>query len=208
VPAAVTQASTGCPAKGTARPGLPGPGPGRQDRPQFQRAATAGELLAGGAKGQPRHFQGFIPHLRKRVLEDGCGNATLLYRELREQGYRGSVRTIRRYVTPLRAGLAAPGLPPRPPSAHEVRRWITGDPGHLTDDDRDHLAAILDRSQPLAALDQHVTAFARMLIHRTGTSDLDPWLAAVDAGTTSLPQRLPHRSRVRARACPAALGGR
>lgn len=39
----------------------------------------------------------------------------------------------------------------------------------------------------VAALDQHVTTFAKMLIHRTGTRDLDPWLAAVDADTTDLP---------------------
>ncbi|MEU0520107.1 ISL3 family transposase [Streptosporangium sp. NPDC006007] len=83
--------------------------------------------------------------------------------------------------------LHGPDLPPKPLSVRDVRRWITSDPGHLTDDDKDHLAAILDRSQPLAALDQHVTTFAKMLIHRTGERDLDDWLTAVDTETTDLP---------------------
>ncbi|MFE3455877.1 ISL3 family transposase [Nonomuraea sp. NPDC059194] len=154
---------------------------------KFQRATSADELLLGDSASKPRHFRSFLPHLRKRVLEDGCDNAALLCRELREQGYRGSVRTIRRYVAPLREGLLTPDLPPKPPSVRDVRRWITSDPDHLTDDDKDQLAAILDRSQPLAVLDQHVTAFAKMLIHRTGERDLDPWLAAVDTGTADLP---------------------
>ncbi|WP_433379358.1 ISL3 family transposase [Streptosporangium sp. CA-115845] len=153
---------------------------------KFRRAATADELL-GDPGNQYRLFERFVPYLRKRVIEDGCDNAALLCRELRDQGYRGSTRTIRRYLVPLRAGLHGPDLPPKPPSVRDVRRWITSDPDHLTDDDKDHLAAILDRSQPLAALDQHVTTFAKMLIHRTGERDLDDWLTAVDTETTDLP---------------------
>lgn len=153
---------------------------------KFQQAATADELL-GDPGNRYRLFETFVPYLRKRVIEDGCGNAALLCRELREQGYRGSTRTIRRYLAPLRAGLEGPALPAKPPSVRDVRRWITSDPDHLTDDDKDHLAAILDRSRPLAALDHHVTTFAKMLIHRTGEHDLDPWLAAVDSETADLP---------------------
>lgn len=153
---------------------------------KFRRAATADELLGDPGK-RYRLFERFVPYLRKRVIEDGCDNAALLCRELRDQGYRGSTRTIRRYLVPLRAGLDGPDLPPKPPSVRDVRRWITSDPDHLTDDDKDHLAAILDRSRPLAALDQHVTTFAKMLIHRTGERDLDDWLTAVDTETTDLP---------------------
>ncbi|WP_460309056.1 ISL3 family transposase, partial [Actinocorallia aurea] len=154
---------------------------------KFQRAATADELLFGEGRSQRRHFESFIPHLRRRVMEDGCGNAAELFDELREQGYRGSVRTIRRYVAPLRTGLGTPDLPPPPPSVRDVRRWITSDPDHLTDDDKDQLAAVLDRSPALAVLDQHVTTFAKMLIHRTGQRDLGPWLTGVDTETTDLP---------------------
>ncbi|GAA3927125.1 hypothetical protein GCM10023085_05550 [Actinomadura viridis] len=57
------------------------------------------------------------------------------------------IPTIRRYVAPLRAGLDTPDLPPKPPSVRDVRRWITSDPDHLTNDDKDQLAAILDRSR-------------------------------------------------------------
>lgn len=123
---------------------------------------TAEDLPPNAAESA--RLQSFLPYLRKRVLEDGCGNAALLYQELREQGYRGSVRTVRRYVAPLRAGLVTLDLPPKPPSVRDVRRWITSDPDQLTDDDKAQLAAILDRSQPLA-----------------------PWPAAVDTETADLP---------------------
>jgi transposase len=147
---------------------------------KFRRAATADELLFGD-KNQPRHFQSFIPYLRKRILDDGCDNAAQLCGELREQGYRGSVRTIRRYVAPLRAGLHAPDLPPKPPSVRDVRRWITSDPDHLTDTDKTRLGQLTARSPHLNRLAGHVTTFAKMLVHRTGARDLEGWLAAVDA---------------------------
>jgi transposase len=122
-----------------------------------------------------------MPYLYKRVLDDGCGNAAQLCRELREQGYRGSVRTIRRYIAPLRAGLHLPELLSKPPSVREVRRWITSNPAHLTDIDNQRLSQVITLSLPLDRLHRHVTAFAKMLIQRTGTRDLDRWLATVNA---------------------------
>jgi Transposase len=56
----------------------------------------------------------FAAYLRKRVLDDRCANAALLFHELREHGYRGSARTLRRYLVPLRAELETRELPSVP----------------------------------------------------------------------------------------------
>jgi transposase len=111
----------------------------------------------------------------------GITNAAQPYAELRALGYRGSRRTVRRYLEPLRVALPAQSLPAPPRTVREVTRWITSRPDHLTDDDRDKLNQIKDRSPHLTALGGHVAAFAQMMTERTRHQDLKPWLAAIEA---------------------------
>ena len=147
---------------------------------KFAGAATAEQLINGARRRRSSTFAEFVPYLCKRVTEDGIANAAQLYAELRALGFRGSRRTVRRYLEPLRAGVTTPHLPHPAPTVRETTRWITSDPDHLTDDEKDQLAAILDRSPRLATLDQHVTTFAQMMTQRTGTTNLKSWLAAVE----------------------------
>lgn len=147
---------------------------------KFRHAATA-EQLINGPRGRTRSFEDVIPYLHQRATQDGITNAAQLYAELRALGYRGSLRTIRRYLEPLRAGLPTQPLPAPPPTVREVTRWITSHPDRLTDDDRDKLNQLTGRSPHLAALTGHVAAFAQMMTERTGHKDLKPWLAAVEA---------------------------
>ena len=60
---------------------------------------------------------GYEAYLRER-WRAGCHDAKALWGELREQGYRGSLRTVQRFVAPLaRARRAAPRQAPgRPPA--------------------------------------------------------------------------------------------
>jgi transposase len=148
---------------------------------KFRNATTAEELINGPRVGRARSFEEFIPYLRQRVTEDQLVNAAQLYAELRALGYRGSRRTVRRYVEPLRAGHTVQRLPPPAPTVREVTRWITSHPDHLTTDDTTKLHQILERSPRLASLSGHVTAFAQMMINRTGSEHLKSWLAAVEA---------------------------
>lgn len=122
-----------------------------------------------------------MPYLQQRIRQDGITNAAQLFTELRRQGYRGSRRTVRRYLEPLRAATVTPALPPAPLTVGQVTRWITSHPDHLTDEDKTTLNALLQRRPGLTALSEHVTAFAEMMTSRTGTSELKPWLAAVHA---------------------------
>ncbi|WP_433382017.1 transposase [Streptosporangium sp. CA-115845] len=100
---------------------------------------------------------------------------------LRERGYRGSRRTARRYLEPLRAAVTTPDPPPPPPTVRETTRWITSHPDHLTNEENTRLKAILTRSPHLSALAGYVTAFAQMMSERSGQTDLKAWLATVDA---------------------------
>ncbi len=148
---------------------------------KFAAAATAEQLINGARRGRPPAFAEALPYLRQRVAEDDVVNAAQLYTELRALGHRVSRRTVRRYVEPLRARLTTPQLSPPPPTVREVTRWITTHPDRLTDDEKDQLAVILDRSPFLASLDQHVTTFAEMMVNRTGATQLKSWLAGVEA---------------------------
>jgi len=122
------------------------------------RDADNPEQLINGRRRYSRAFDAFVPYLQQRIHQDGITNAAQLFTELRRQGYRGSRRTVRRYLEPLRATAVTPGLPPAPLTVGQVTRWITSHPDHLTDEDKTTLHALLDRSPHLAALSEHVTA--------------------------------------------------
>lgn len=112
---------------------------------------------------------------RDRVLDDhqaylhrrwneGCTNTTQLFAEIHALGYRGSIRTVYRYLQAFRDGEKAPD--PKPPSPLKVRHvvgWIMRDPNNLDTEDAQRLQAVLDRCPELAALRRHVGAFAHMI---------------------------------------------
>ncbi|GII96076.1 ISL3 family transposase [Sinosporangium siamense] len=146
---------------------------------KYRDAATAEELV-NGRRSRSRAFEHYVSYLHRRVVHDGEANAARLFAELQAHGFGGSRRTVRRYLEPLRAGLAARvPPPPPPPTVREVSTWITGHPERLAEEIKVTLKAILSRSARLARLSGHVTGFARMLTERTGAAGLKPWLAAV-----------------------------
>ena len=70
-----------------------------------------------------------MPYLCQRWNE-GITDATALHAELRERGFTGSVRTVRRYVAPFRQG-AAPDPVPAVPKTRQITRWLLSNPEHL-----------------------------------------------------------------------------
>ncbi|MFE0153550.1 ISL3 family transposase [Nonomuraea sp. NPDC059007] len=147
---------------------------------RFRAATTADELVHKRGRRR-RPFQDFLPYLHQRITEDGVANGAQLFAEITALGYDGSRRTVRRYLEPFRCGAPHRTSPVLNPTVREVTRWVTSHPDHLTDDEKDRLAAILERSPQLTALDKHVTAFAQMMANRTGRIALKPWLAEVEA---------------------------
>ena len=108
-----------------------------------------------------------------------------LHAGLREQGWAGSEQTVRRYVRPFRQALAAPDPAPAVPKTRQITRWLLTRPDHLQPDEQAQLQAIRTRCPHIDALARHVTAFAEMMTARTGSRDLEAWLAAVEADDQS-----------------------
>ncbi len=66
-----------------------------------QRWLKAGTAPAHDKPPQPGSVGPHGPYLEQR-WQEGCRNATLLWRELKERGYRGSERTLRRWLAERR----------------------------------------------------------------------------------------------------------
>ncbi|WP_204038229.1 ISL3 family transposase, partial [Micromonospora qiuiae] len=141
---------------------------------RYIRAATADELLtetAPRARGLDEHTS----YLAER-WEQGCTNATRLTAELRERGYRGSARTVRRLLQSWRDGTIKPtAMTAVAPKPREVTGWIIRPAAERTDRERADLARILGRCDSLRTVDRLVSDFAGMLRQRQG-QHLDTWI--------------------------------
>ncbi len=140
---------------------------------RFARAGSADELL-GKATTRESKLDQFKPYICQR-WNQGVTDAAALHAELQERGWVGSVQTVRRYVRPFRQARTAPDPAPAVPKTRLTR------PDHLQAGEQAQLAAIRARCPHIDALAGHVTAFAEMMTARTGSRDLEAWLAAVEA---------------------------
>ncbi|WP_081594318.1 ISL3 family transposase [Nocardia brasiliensis] len=147
---------------------------------RFARAATVERLLVNNGTGRrPGILDEFKPYLHQRWNE-GCTNATELFREIQPLGYRGSVKVLLNYLQPFRvAGQARPPAR-KPPSVRRVTGWIMSNPSRLDPAHRQQLDAILDASPELTTLVGHVRAFAAIMTELRGR-ELEKWMTAVDA---------------------------
>jgi len=143
----------------------------------------------------PPTLHPYVTYLQDRWTA-GCQRADRLYADLYQQGYRGSARTLRRFVATWRPRPASQGhaVPPAgmvPPPAlrlYSPRQTVAlffRSPEALTVEDQaflHHLNAACPVAVPLQRL---VRAF-HALIHTRDQSALDPWLTA--AGESAVPE--------------------
>ncbi|MCU1682820.1 MAG: Mobile element protein [Amycolatopsis sp.] len=118
-------------------------------------------------------------HLYQR-WHQGCTDVSHLYGEIREQGYRGSARTVYRYLQGLRTDRPTPETtkPIPPPKIRHVVGWMMRDPQNLSERDCLQLKGILARCPELETTRRHVGAFATMIRDLRG--DLLPvWMDCV-----------------------------
>jgi transposase len=146
---------------------------------RFARAGSADELL-GKATSRESKLDQFKPYLHQRWNE-GVTDAAALHAELQQRGWAGSEQTVRRYVRPFRQAPAAPDPAPAVPKTRQITRWLLTRPDHLQPGEQAQIQAIRARCPHIDALAGHVTAFAEMMTARTGSRDLEAWLAAVEA---------------------------
>ncbi|WKK14878.1 hypothetical protein QYN14_26650 (plasmid) [Rhodococcus ruber] len=95
-------------------------------------------------------------------------------------GYRGSDKTVRRYLQPLRK--AHHTLPPSAaaPTICQVTGWLTRRPDRLTDDEPAWLELLLGREFCPGHHPRMGPRFAEIMTDRRG-GDLAAWVTAVDA---------------------------
>lgn len=147
---------------------------------RFARATTPQELLVNTSTGRrPRLLDAYAPYLAQR-WNQGCTNAERLCQELRERGYQGKSRTVRDYVRTWRSANQAASAPPSPPSVRSATGWLMRNPAHLSADEQRQLDTLALACPALAAVREHVTAFAAMMLNRQ-RQRLEAWMNAVEA---------------------------
>nr|WP_052477711.1 transposase [Kibdelosporangium sp. MJ126-NF4]CEL13423.1 Transposase [Kibdelosporangium sp. MJ126-NF4]CTQ99112.1 Transposase [Kibdelosporangium sp. MJ126-NF4] len=85
--------------------------------------ATGVEELLAKTLNRPSLLDDYKPHLNQR-FNKGCTDTAILTAEIRKLGYRGSERTVYRYVLPFRPKRKAPAPTPVAPKIRHVTGWI------------------------------------------------------------------------------------
>ena len=127
---------------------------------RYLRAATADDLLTETVP-RPRDLDEHTAYLASRG-EQGCTNAVRLTTELRERGYRGSARTVRRLLQAWRDGTIKPtAVAPVAPKPREVTGWIIRPAGERTDREQADMVRILERCDSLRTVDRLVSELSK-----------------------------------------------
>jgi len=145
---------------------------------------------------QRRGFDPYAAYVRERFWQ-GCRNGLQLWRELQTQGYKGSSRSVYRFLAQLKEGSAPIGEPSStaPDSvalqwtAKQAVWWFIRDPSDLKEKEQQALATIRQASPTADTAYALVQDFLQMLHHREGQR-LDAWLHQVRASHIPELQRL------------------
>ncbi|MFG2919765.1 ISL3 family transposase, partial [Kitasatospora sp. NPDC048298] len=149
---------------------------------KYAHAPAVEELLVPSRQGG-RALTPWVGYLNQR-WNDGCTDSGLLFREIQTLGYRGSNRSVRRWLEPLRS---SPAPAPRLPTTLTVRQatgWLTRHPDALTSDEALQLKHLLARCPELATAAERVRDFALMMKNLDG-EHLPEWIEQTEA--TNLP---------------------
>jgi len=126
-------------------------------------------------------------YLVKRWNE-GCRNAQLVYREIKEQGYTGSDQPVARFFAQFRQKkerrkfkqvdpsneTAIKTVPKRPPTASQVAHWITFKEDQRLEWQQKYLTRLCETDQGIRAANELIQEFTTMLRERQGDR-LDAW---------------------------------
>ena len=151
----------------------------RKTARRFAHATTGDEAVA-RAISRPTVLDRYQPHLHRRWNE-GCRDTAVLHAEITALGYRGSLRTVYRYLQPLRSDTAPAALIPSALKIGEVTSWLLRRADDLNPRQQQLLADVRGHCSQLDRLAEHVTGFAKMMTKRTGEQQLAGWLERVEA---------------------------
>ena len=125
-------------------------------------------------------FEVFAPYVLKR-WQDGERKGIHLFREIREQGYTGSARSVYRYVETLKQAEVRMSVNPariRKYSANTAVWLFMRDPNTLDEGEQEDLTAFCQVSPALSRAYTLIRDFQDIL-HRREGHRLDAWLAKV-----------------------------
>jgi transposase len=150
---------------------------------KFAHAASAAAVATPGRAPTSPVLVPFLTYLDQRWRE-GCEDGSILLPELQAQGYRGSGRTLRRYLTARRRG-APPRTRSTPISARRVVGLILRRPETLDARESRLLEQLCQHCPDLAAACQLARSFAEMLRQRHGGEAFEAWATAAESSTIS-----------------------
>ena len=143
-------------------------------RNSVRRWLRSGEFVPYRRARGPSLLDAHLPIVEAR-WRDGQRNATVLHRELQEQGFAGGYDIVRRWVARRRRG--EPARPPsvRIPSSRRITRWLTADPAALSAEEGRFVEALVAAAPGLGTAAEQVRAFAE-LMRRRHAAGFGPWL--------------------------------
>jgi transposase len=155
------------------------------DRRTVKRYVLAGELpkRGGPAVQATSTVLPYIDHITRRWNE-GCQNRMALWREIQEQGYRGSYSSVRRALKYFRPGdgrRLAPAASSTPPvralSPRQAMWLLVRADAQLTASEKHARLALCEAQASIATAKALANDFRDVLRNRNGAG-LDAWLAA------------------------------
>jgi transposase len=144
--------------------------------PQCRRPTT---------RGSRRVLEPWEPYLLRR-WEEGCHIATVLWTEIRAQGFAHSVSNVQRFCSQLRregppprklARAASPFASARGPSLRRVASLLVQRPERRTPEQVAYLEHLCHADASIATADALTQGFLRMVRERQG-EQLDAWIEA------------------------------
>jgi hypothetical protein len=144
---------------------------------KFARASSPEAISTRGPHAGPPLLRAFYAHLNRR-WQEGCEDGAVLCGEIRALGYRGSARTVRRYLTRLRQGQAQ--YRPRSTIApRTIAGLLLRHPDHLSASDGAILERLMEHCPDLGTARRLICGFAELVCGRQGGAALHSWLAEV-----------------------------
>ncbi|MFD4136556.1 transposase [Streptomyces goshikiensis] len=142
-------------------------------------------MVKGRKRQLPSKLDPFKPYLAARWAETAVRvTALALFQEITARGFRGRYTIVCEWIRrdlPQREGFTPA---PPPPSVRRVTGWITRHPATLTEEEKLHRKAVLDRIPDLASAAELTSSFAEMLTMLDGLR-LPEWIT--EAAAAGLP---------------------
>ena len=117
----------------------------------------------------------YLPWLEEQWIT-GHRNGAALWRQLKSQGFRGSLRVVTEWATRRRRAEQADSGLTRTPSSRTIARLMTVGRDRLTRAETTVTVATIESSVPLLVEAREIIAAFQAIIRRRSLSDLSPWL--------------------------------